>query len=797
MSRSFRALTMASLWIIGLSPRPAAAQVTESPEPAPPGSMESTEPVTQPETMPPEPASPPPAPSAPQKPRLAAPAPAPAGYQDLSLVNLMNLDVPEITAASKRAEKATAAPATVIVISKEDIRLRGYSYLKEVLRDLPGMETHEYAWSEMGTFVPVRGIAGNNKIIVLVNGVRVNPPGGEWMVFKSDISVRFAEQVEIIYGPGSTLYGQDAISLVINIITLKPAKGTHAMGGAGAGYPVRGEGYAGLSHTFGTASVSAYVQYFNAQLTDLPSEYPDEWERSYASVARGKTVGARSDAGLEPVRYDRGFNAFAQLRSDVWATQAWVRRASRSSSEGFPGFFGKIRQAKWIDTSIVLETKNLLKLSEQTGLESALTFNRYEVDPASRYVFPATANDWMLDDWKYATSTSVSLEEKFHADLGERVSFLAGMVGSHYDVIPKATVPGRADTTLDLVSQGGAFEYYESEADALAGENVLLAQRVHNLKYQGLGAYAEGTLRIIDPLRAVVGARADLNTRFDEVPISPRFALIYDPTSEVTIKGIFTGAYVSPAPYFSYNVYSDGVSINRSNPDLKPERAWSSELNVSYSSKVVAAGVSGYYNVQEDLWQQGDLKLPGINALGPIFVRNADGTVTEVELTQSGNGGHSRAFGADIYGKLHLGPALLSGSYSFTDFRAQVPGQPDAGLQQISRHNVRFLTTVTPFSKLSVTGSFQIRSTPENVPELEGEPFALSPTLVFDTTLDDEMRWPWEVGAHILYAATEHLDVYLDGRNITNNKTAVASRLWPVPVAQETLRAMGGARVAF
>lgn len=48
---------------------------------------------------------------------------------------------------------------------------------------------------------------------------RHGPPGGENMMFRSDISVRDADQIEVVYGPGSTLYGQDAISAVINLIT--------------------------------------------------------------------------------------------------------------------------------------------------------------------------------------------------------------------------------------------------------------------------------------------------------------------------------------------------------------------------------------------------------------------------------------------------------------------------------------------------------------------------------------------------------------------------------------------------
>jgi outer membrane receptor for ferrienterochelin and colicin len=95
---------------------------------------------------------------------------------NLLLNELMNV---RIITASKNSEKIQEAPATAYVISKEEIRQRGYVYLKDTLRDLPGMETIENFFSEMGTLVPVRGVVGNNKIVVLLNGVRLNPPGGE------------------------------------------------------------------------------------------------------------------------------------------------------------------------------------------------------------------------------------------------------------------------------------------------------------------------------------------------------------------------------------------------------------------------------------------------------------------------------------------------------------------------------------------------------------------------------------------------------------------------------------------
>ena len=97
--------------------------------------------------------------------------------------------------------------------------------------------------------MPVRGVVGNNKIVLLVNGMRVNPPGGEELMIRSDISVRFADQIEIIYGPGSTLYGQDAISAVINIKTRRPGDATVEVMG-GYGLDDTKEGYASFARTF-------------------------------------------------------------------------------------------------------------------------------------------------------------------------------------------------------------------------------------------------------------------------------------------------------------------------------------------------------------------------------------------------------------------------------------------------------------------------------------------------------------------------------------------------------------------
>src|SRR3954454_13662971 len=168
------------------------------------------------------------------------------GMAPLSLGQLLD---PNITTASRALERSTEAPATVYVITSGDIRVRGYSTLSDVLKDLPGMETVEQYYTEQGTLVPVRGVVGNNKIVLLINGMRVNPPGGEELMIRSDVSVRFADKIEVIYGPGSTLYGQDAISAVINIKTRNPGDATLEILGGFGPYGTK-EGHASFARTF-------------------------------------------------------------------------------------------------------------------------------------------------------------------------------------------------------------------------------------------------------------------------------------------------------------------------------------------------------------------------------------------------------------------------------------------------------------------------------------------------------------------------------------------------------------------
>jgi len=693
-----------------------------------------------------------------------------ARLKALSLEQLMAVEVATVTTASRKSEKATDAPATVIVVDRNQIVLRGYSTLKDVLRDLPGMETVEYYFSEIGTLVPVRGIVGNNTIVVLINGMRVNPPGGEYMPFRSDFSVRNAERIEVIYGPGSTLYGQDAISCVINVITRKPSEALGGEIGADAGLNHERDSwgaFGGVLDRDGRVRVSGNVQYHDSDLTPLDKKYPTWW-KSYYDLA------APRGSGTVPDREDFGLNAFLRFEFDDTSVQVWHRDSTRSSSEsGYPPAY--VEQAIWEDHQTVVEAKNVFELAASMKLDSAVTYSRYEIDPATRYVFtePGLTNAWYLNDFKYGIGQGYTWEETLHGEINDHVSWLAGGMAGTYDIIPKATIPGGADPDGDLVAQGGGWTYTVGNDPTL--HRIM---GVVESEYQTYAGYAEVGWRLTDPLRLVAGTRVTKDTRFDEVPFTPRAALIYDLTEHMTAKYIFTRAFVAPAPYFANATYDNGTLLAMANPDLKPETADTHEIDLTYNRKHLMTSASVYYGTQKDIITVSDRASPQ-NIVSPDVFLDGDHTQRRT-LVMTANGGDSKRYGADLYMQGTWGDVNLWASYSYVDFSEDNAGIT-TGLAGISRHNGRLGVTWAATARLFITPSLVVRSTPENV-----EPGVLG----------EELRTPYDVDLYVLYKATHYVETFLTVHNLTDHRYALGG-LDGEAVPQETLGAVAGVRVTF
>jgi iron complex outermembrane receptor protein len=162
---------------------------------------------------------------------LFGPSPAALSATDSPRPDLAELSLEEltnivITSVSKRAERLSDAPASVFVITADDIRRSGYTSLPEVLRLAPNLQVARVSAGNYA--ITARGFNGNaaNKLLVLIDGRSVYSPlfsGVFWDV--QDVVLEDIDRIEIISGPGSTLWGTNAVNGVINIIT-KSAKDT-------------------------------------------------------------------------------------------------------------------------------------------------------------------------------------------------------------------------------------------------------------------------------------------------------------------------------------------------------------------------------------------------------------------------------------------------------------------------------------------------------------------------------------------------------------------------------------------
>jgi len=147
----------------------------------------------------------------------------------LTQISLEDLGNIEVTTASKEPVKASLTPAAIYVITQEDIRRSGATSIPEILRLAPGVEVARVdsnTWS-----IGVRGFGSSlsRSVLVLIDGRSVYTPlfaGVWWQV--QDTLLEDVERIEVIRGPGGTIWGANAVNGVINIIT-KSAKNTRGM----------------------------------------------------------------------------------------------------------------------------------------------------------------------------------------------------------------------------------------------------------------------------------------------------------------------------------------------------------------------------------------------------------------------------------------------------------------------------------------------------------------------------------------------------------------------------------------
>lgn len=252
-----------------------------------------------------------------------APQAAPGGLADLSLEELSGI---EITSVSKRGEPLREVAGSVYVITGEQIRRSGAASLPEALRLAPNLQVAQIDATQYA--ISARGFnnAIGNKLLVLVDGRTVYSPvfsGVFWD--QQDVLLADVERIEVISGPGGTLWGSNAVNGVINVITLPAGRTQGTWVSAEAGD--RSDGLA-LRHGGTLGGGGHWRAYAKA------SERQNTRKASGASAPDGRE---RRQAGLR-ADWRAGGGDFT-LQGDVYEGRAEHR-----------GFFGRVELGR-IDVS--------------------------------------------------------------------------------------------------------------------------------------------------------------------------------------------------------------------------------------------------------------------------------------------------------------------------------------------------------------------------------------------------------------------------------------------------------------
>jgi iron complex outermembrane recepter protein len=199
--------------------------------------------------------------------------------KNLSVDELMNVVV---TSVSRRAEPLSHAASAIQVVTQEEIRRSGATSLPEALRlasnlQVAQIDSRQWAISSRGF-----NSSSTNKLLVLIDGRTVYTPlysGVFWDV--QDVPLADIDRIEVISGPGSTLWGANAVNGVINVITKRPQDTQGLLVEGGGGTALRGFGSARYGGTVGrSVRYRVYGKGFDRDATALPTglDATDDWQ---------------------------------------------------------------------------------------------------------------------------------------------------------------------------------------------------------------------------------------------------------------------------------------------------------------------------------------------------------------------------------------------------------------------------------------------------------------------------------------------------------------------------------------
>ncbi|HEX7605730.1 MAG TPA: TonB-dependent receptor [Usitatibacter sp.] len=444
---------------------------------------------------------------------------------DLTQVPLEKLLEMRVIAASSYEQSAAEAPSAVSVITAEDIRNHGYRTLAEALASLPGLYvTDDLSYSHLGSRGFNRIGDYNSRFLLSVNGLRTNDALFDMAYLGTEFPVDMAliERIEFAPGPGSSIYGSNAMLGVINVVTRTGAE----LGGPRVAAAAGSNNLRELAVSFGKSYDSGLEVL--ASVSGLRGDGQDFYFPAFDAPATRSGVAS----GQNGEHYQRGY-----LR----ATYGGV------DLEMFGGRRDKSTPSIYLATDFLRNDNRILndfgfatlryqrEIAEGTRLEARVNTGSY----GYAGLYPLLGGIDYRDD---ANGRWRGGELRVVSSYWDRHKLVAG-------------VEVQDDTRLD-------------QRNTVAGV-VYLDRHDHGRR---LAAYAQDEFRIRDGWLLDAGVRLDHYYTFGS-SANPRVALIGELTPDTTLKLLYGSAFRAPNAFELYYQSSAFVS----NAVLGPERSRSAE----------------------------------------------------------------------------------------------------------------------------------------------------------------------------------------------------------------------------
>ncbi|HTT32761.1 MAG TPA: TonB-dependent receptor [Methylomirabilota bacterium] len=232
---------------------------------------------------------------------------SPSQEPDLTQVSIENLMKLQVSSASKKEQSVSHTAAAIYVITQEDIRRSGMTTVPELLRMVPGLDVAQIDASNWA--ISSRGFNERlaDTLLVLIDGRSLYSPnfaGVFWQV--QQLTLEDIDRIEVIRGPGATLWGANAVSGVINIITKKAKDTQDSVVSLGGGMQQR----AFVAARYGAAhgdnlSFRIYGDYFNRDefQTSAGQEAADNWQGGFGGFRSDWQLTQRDSFTLEGDAY--------------------------------------------------------------------------------------------------------------------------------------------------------------------------------------------------------------------------------------------------------------------------------------------------------------------------------------------------------------------------------------------------------------------------------------------------------------------------------------------------------------